>query len=53
LDSREFKRLLAAERVAFERYERLRGFPGDVQEAARCLWTEAKEAVDKYRATHP
>jgi hypothetical protein len=34
-------RLLKAERLAFERYDRLRGYPGDVQEVALALWTEA------------
>jgi hypothetical protein len=30
----ELERLLKAERLAFERYDRLRGYPGDVQEVA-------------------
>jgi hypothetical protein len=47
------ERLLKTERLAFERYDRLRGYPGDVQEVALALWTEASEAVRVYRATHP
>jgi hypothetical protein len=47
------ERLLKAERLALERYERLRGYPGDVQEVALALWTEATEAVREYRSTHP
>jgi hypothetical protein len=47
------ERLLKAERLAFDRYDRLRGYPGDVQEAALALWTEATEAVRDYRAKHP
>jgi hypothetical protein len=39
----ELERLLRAERLAFERYERLRGYPGDVQEVALALLREAKE----------
>jgi hypothetical protein len=53
MDDSELTRLLVAERLAFERYERLRGYPGDVQAAALSIWTEAKEAVEKYRAKHP
>jgi hypothetical protein len=49
----ELERLLKAERLAFERYERLRGYPGDVQEVALVLWTEATEAVREYRSKHP
>jgi hypothetical protein len=30
----KLERLLKAERLAFERYDRLRGYPGDVQEVA-------------------
>jgi hypothetical protein len=45
--------MLKAERFAFERYDGLRGYPGDVQEAALALWTEATEAVRDYRAKHP
>jgi hypothetical protein len=45
--------LLKAERLAFERYDRLRGYPGDVQEVALALWTEATEAVREYRSKHP
>ena len=49
----ELERLLKAERLAFERCERLRGYPGDVQEVALALKTEASEAVRDYRAKHP
>jgi hypothetical protein len=48
----ELERLLKAERLASERYERLRGYPGDVQEVALALKTEATEAVRDYRAKH-
>ena len=41
----KLERLLKAERLAFERYDRLRRYPGDVQEVALALWTEATEAV--------
>jgi hypothetical protein len=51
-DAPELQRLLKAERLAFERYERLRGYPGDIQEAAQALLTEASEAVRDYRAKH-
>ena len=46
-------RLLKAERLTFDRYDRLRGYPGDVQEVALALWTEATEAGRDYRAKHP
>jgi hypothetical protein len=49
----ELERLLKAERLAFERYDRLRGYPGNVQEVALALRTEATEAVRDYRAKHP
>ena len=49
----ELVRLLKTERFAFERYDRLRGYPGDVQEVALALWTEATEAVREYRTKHP
>ena len=49
----ELERLLKAERLAFERYDRLRGYPGDVQEVALALWTEASEAVRDHRGKHP
>jgi hypothetical protein len=49
----ELERLLKAERLAFERYDRLRGYPGDVQEVALALWTEATKAVHDHRAKHP
>jgi hypothetical protein len=42
----ELQRLLKAERLARERYERLRGYP------ASALWTEAKQAVREYRSKH-
>jgi hypothetical protein len=31
----------------------LRGYPGNVQEVALALWTEATEAVREYRSMHP
>ena len=49
----ELERLLKTERLAFERYERLRGFPPDVQAVALALWTEATGAVREYRSKHP
>ena len=49
----EVERLLKTERVAFERYDRLRGYPADVQEVALALWTEATESVRDYRSKHP
>jgi hypothetical protein len=49
----KLEHLLKAERLAFERYDRLRGYPGDVQEVALVLWTEATEAVREYRSKHP
>jgi hypothetical protein len=49
----ELERLLKAERLAVERYDRLRGYPGGVQEVALTLWTEAAEAVREYRSKHP
>jgi hypothetical protein len=49
----ELERLLKAERLAFERYDQLRGYPGDVQEVALALWTEATEAVRAHRAKYP
>jgi hypothetical protein len=52
-DDPKLERLLRLERLAFERYDRLRGYPGDVQEVALALWTEATEAVRDYRAKHP
>jgi hypothetical protein len=52
-DDPELKRLMKVERLAFERYDRLRGYPGNVQEAALALWTKANKAVRDYRAKHP
>jgi hypothetical protein len=49
----ELERLLKAERLAFERYDRLGGYPGDVQEVALALWTEATGAVRECRSKHP
>ena len=49
----QLERLLRAERLAFERYDGLRGYPGDVQEVALALWTAATEAVREYRSKHP
>jgi hypothetical protein len=49
----ELERLLEAERLALERFEQLRGYPGDIQAAALASCTEATEAVRKYRLEHP
>jgi hypothetical protein len=49
----KLERLLKAEREAFERYDRLRGYPGNVQEVALALWTEASKAVREYRLKNP
>jgi hypothetical protein len=49
----ELERLLKAERLAFEGYDGLRGYPEDVQGPALALWTEATKAVRDYRAKHP
>jgi len=49
----KLERLLKAERLASERYERLRGYPAEFQAAALALRSEAREAVRKYRAKHP
>jgi hypothetical protein len=49
----ELLTLLIAERLAFERLQRLRGYPNEVVKAAEDLWREAAEAVQQYRATHP
>jgi hypothetical protein len=48
----ELLRLLKAERLAFERCERLRGYPGDIQAPALALLTNAAQAVRDYRAKH-
>jgi hypothetical protein len=47
----ELQRLLKAERLARERYERLRGYPA-VEGPALDLWTEAKQAVREYRSKY-
>ena len=49
----ELERLLKAERLAFERCDRLRGFPPNVQAVALSFLTEAREAVRAYRAKPP
>ena len=49
----ELDRLLAAERVTFDRCQRLKGFSAEVQAAAEALWQEAAQAVRDYRAKHP
>jgi hypothetical protein len=46
----ELDRLLATERKAFERNNRLRGYPEIVETVALALWQEAKDAVRDYRA---
>lgn len=50
MDAKELTRLLAAERVAFERCELFRGYPGDVQTAALSTLNKARAAIAKYRA---
>jgi hypothetical protein len=49
----KLEHLLKAERLAFERYDGLRGYPGNDQEVALALWTKATEAVRDYRSKHP
>jgi hypothetical protein len=49
----ELERLFKAERLASEHYERLRGYPAEVQATALALLLEAREAVREYRAKHP
>jgi hypothetical protein len=49
----ELERLLKTERLALQRYERLRGYPADVQAAALAIRSEATEAVREYRSKHP
>jgi hypothetical protein len=46
----ELDRLLTTERVTFDRCQRLKGFPIEVQAAAEALWQEAAQAVRDYRA---
>jgi hypothetical protein len=47
------ERLLKVERLASERYERLRGYPGEVQAVALASLLEASEATREYRSKHP
>ncbi len=49
----ELERLATAERATFDRLQRLKGFPVEVQAAAEALWKEAAQAVQDYRAKHP
>src|ERR1700733_6585701 len=49
----ELLTLLIAERLAFERLQRLKGYPDDVVRAAEELWRGAGGAVQEYRAPHP
>jgi hypothetical protein len=49
----ELLTLLIAERLAFDRLERLRGYPDDIVKVAEDLWWEAAEAVREYRSKHP
>ena len=51
-DDLDFLRLFKVERLAFERCERLRGYPGDIQAPALALLTNAAQAVRDYRAKH-
>jgi hypothetical protein len=46
----ELLRLLKAERLAFERCQRLRGYPEDIEAVAQALLTEASQAVRDFRA---
>ena len=48
----ELDRLVTAERVTFDRCQRLKGFSAEVQAAAEALWQEAAQAVRDYRAKH-
>jgi len=49
----ELERLLKVERLASERYERLRGYPGEAQAVALASLLEAREVVREYRSRHP
>ena len=49
----ELERLLKVERLASERYDRLRGYPGEVQAVAPASLLEASEVVREYRSKHP
>ena len=49
----ELEHLLKVERLASERYERLRGYPGEVQAVALASLLEAREVVREYRSRHP
>ena len=51
-DDPELARLLKAERLAFDRCGRLRGYAEDIQAVAKGLLTEASQAVVDYRARH-
>lgn len=44
--------LLAAERRARERYDRLAGYPDDIRAAAHALWKAASAAVADFRKRH-
>jgi hypothetical protein len=47
----ELLTLLIAERLFFERLQRLRGYPDDVVTAGEDLLQKATDAVRQYRAT--
>jgi hypothetical protein len=49
----ELERLLKVERLASERYDRLRGYPGEVKAVALASLLEASEVVREYRSKHP
>jgi hypothetical protein len=53
MSDQELARLVAAERWAFQRCERLRGYPEDIQAAAQASWEQAREELRKYREDHP
>ena len=46
------EQLLAAERRARERYDRLAGYPDDIRAAAHALWKAASAAVADFRKRH-
>ena len=49
----ELEHLLKVEHLASEHYERLRGYPGEVQEVALASLLQARGVVREYRAKHP
>jgi hypothetical protein len=49
----ELEHLLKVEHLASEHYERLRGYPGEVQAVALASLLQARGVVREYRAKHP